>query len=65
VFVALGFQHAMRMHSITLPYVACLAVQYFSYIISQTAQFLGTKKLLNITCVIDFLYNLCLKLLSF
>jgi len=30
VFVALGIQHAMRMHSIVLSSMACLLLPYFS-----------------------------------
>ena len=30
MFVALGIQHAMRMHLIILSYMACAALQYFS-----------------------------------
>jgi len=46
VFVALGIQHAMRLHHIVLSSVACLAVQGFAhYLINGTI--LEKKKLLN------------------
>jgi len=38
MFVALGMQHVARMRRIVLSSVACLALPYFSHIISQTAR---------------------------
>jgi hypothetical protein len=34
VSIAVGIQHGMRMRRITLSYVACLAIPYFSTFIS-------------------------------
>jgi hypothetical protein len=43
VFVALGIQPAMRIRHIILSFVVCLAVQYFSTLLSEI--------LLNVQCV--------------
>ena len=53
MYVALVIQHAKRMHHVLLLPVACLAVPYFSP--------LPHKR--HDVCF-DFLYNVCLKLLS-
>jgi len=40
VFVTLGVQHEMHMHTIVLASTACLLLPYFFHITSQTALFL-------------------------
>ena len=58
VCVALVIQHAMRMRSIILTAVVCLAVPYFfpRYLIKGTI--FGEKKLLEIKHVLIFTTNL-------
>ena len=53
----------MRMRRIILRSVACPAEQHFFHTISQTALF--SKKKIEHIEKIDFLYNFCLKRLSF
>jgi len=57
VFVALGIQHAMRVH--LLP--ALLYNIYPNYLINGM---IFEKKLLNIKLLFEFIYNICLKYLS-
>jgi hypothetical protein len=52
VFVALGIQHAMHMHSIILPYVACLALQYFSTLSHKLHDFLFSLQVMSETFII-------------
>jgi hypothetical protein len=62
VSVALGTQHAMRMRCIVICGLSGCTI--FFHIISQTAQFFGGKKIEHKMCF-DFLYNFCLKHVSF
>ena len=53
VFVALGTQHALRMHHTVLPSVACPALLYFCTF-SHKRYDLRKTKLFNIKCVLIF-----------
>jgi len=52
------------MRRVMLSPVACPAVPYFTHYPINVAIF-GEKKLLNVKLCFDFLYNFCLKHLSF
>jgi len=61
VFVASVIQHAKC--RIILPSVVCLVVQYFSTLSHERRNFL--KSIFKHKICFPFLYNFCLKLLSF
>jgi len=63
MFVALGIQPAVCMRRVVLSCVACPAVQYLSTLFHTQYDFRGGKKK-HIVCF-DFLYNFCLKHVSF
>jgi len=60
VFVALGVQHAMRMHLIVLSSVACSAVQYFYTLFHKRQDF---REKSYWTQNVDFPYNFSEKFL--
>ena len=65
MFVALVIQHAKGMRRVILSsWPLWLYRMFLHYLINGTI-FERKKKLLNIKCVFDFLYNFCLKHFSF
>jgi hypothetical protein len=62
--LALVTQHAKRMCRIILSSVACLAVPHFSHHVTNGMAF-EKKNSLTHNMPFDFLYNFCLKSLSF
>jgi hypothetical protein len=58
VFVALVIQHPMRMNRIIMSCV-CPALSYFSTLSHKRHDF--RENIMNIKCVLMFLYNFCLK----
>jgi len=66
VSVAIIIQHAKHMRLVILSSVACLSLPYFIHIISRTTLFskVKKKKIEHKMCF-DFLYDLCMKYLSF
>ena len=65
VSVALVIQHEMRMRRIILSSVACLTVQYFSTLTHKRHNFRKKKKVIELIMCFCFLYEFCLKNLSF
>ena len=63
VSVALVIQHAMRMRHIILSSVARLALPYFPTLSHKRHDF--REKVTEYEMCFDFLYNFCLKHLSF
>jgi hypothetical protein len=66
VFVALGIEHAARMHRTTLSFVACLTVTYFFTLSHKGMIFgVGWGVVIEHEMYFDFLYKFCPEYFSF